>query len=316
MRPLSVLVALVLLPASAAAQGAGATGDLVLAHVAVVDVRAGGVRPDQTIIVRGNRIAAVASASSVRVPAGARVVDATAKFVAPGLWDMHTHFFTSGTAGPFPLLYVANGGTGVRDLGTRVPLAEIARAKREIAAGTMVGPRLVWEARRAGQPWRPERRRYFPPAVRTQWEQDNIVGPPLPEFTAAGVKASDVRLRAVGDMHRAGVPLLTGTDLVVDTYPGFSVHEELELLVRAGLTPLEALRTATLNPARYLAATDSLGTVALGKVADLVLLDADPLADIRHTTRIAGVVLDGRYLDRRQLDDLLARAERAAATPP
>ena len=82
--------------------------------------------------------------------------------------------------------------------------------------------------------------------------------------------------------------------------------------MEAGLTTAEALRTATLNPATFLEATDSLGTVDVGKVADLVLLHADPLIDIRNTTRIRGVLLWGRYLDRRALDSLLAGAARAA----
>jgi len=80
--------------------------------------------------------------------------------------------------------------------------------------------------------------------------------------------------------------------------------------VAAGLTPLAALQTATLNPAKYLHATDSLGTVAPGKLADLVLLDADPLADIRHTRTIRAVVANGRYFDRAALDRLAAGVER------
>jgi imidazolonepropionase-like amidohydrolase len=93
---------------------------------------------------------------------------------------------------------------------------------------------------------------------------------------------------------------------------GYSVHEELVLLVSAGLTPLEALRTATLNPARALGREADLGTVAKGKLADLVLLDADPLADIGATSQIRAVVLNGRLFTRAQLDQLLASAETAA----
>jgi imidazolonepropionase-like amidohydrolase len=77
-------------------------------------------------------------------------------------------------------------------------------------------------------------------------------------------------------------------------------------MVPMGLTPLEALQTATLNPAKFLHATDSLGTVAPGKLADLVLLDANPLADITNTAMIRAVVANGRYFDRAALDGLLA----------
>lgn len=120
-------------------------------------------------------------------------------------------------------------------------------------------------------------------------------------------------LTAVRWMHRAGVPLLAGSDVQNPyVFPGFSLHDELVLLVKAGLTPAEALHTATLNPAIFLGATDSLGTVEVGRLADLVLLDADPLIDIRNTTRIRAVVLRGRYLDRRALDSLLAGAAMAA----
>ena len=88
--------------------------------------------------------------------------------------------------------------------------------------------------------------------------------------------------------------------------PGISLHVELERLVEAGLTPLEALQTATLNPARVLDMTDSLGTVEAGKLADLILLDADPLADIRTTHKILAVVANGRLYRRAELDQLLA----------
>src|SRR4051794_16338345 len=96
-------------------------------------------------------------------------------------------------------------------------------------------------------------------------------------------------------------------------FPGFSLHDELALLVEAGLTPLEALRSATIAPAVFLHATDSLGTIDKGRVADLVLLDANPLADIHNTMRIRAVVLAGRLLERAALDSLLAAAKGEAA---
>ena len=108
-------------------------------------------------------------------------------------------------------------------------------------------------------------------------------------------------------MSRAGVPLLVGTDVSNPwVYWGSSVHDELALFVRAGLTPLAALQAATISPARFLHATDSLGTIAPGKVADLVVLDANPLDDIVNTRRIHAVVVRGVLVDSAARQRLLA----------
>jgi imidazolonepropionase-like amidohydrolase len=106
-------------------------------------------------------------------------------------------------------------------------------------------------------------------------------------------------------VQRVGLPILGGSDW---DPPGFVLHAELATLVLEGLTPLNALQSATLNPAKLLHGTDSLGTVTAGKLADLVLLDADPLADITNTTTIRAVVANGRYFDRTTLDHLLTQA--------
>jgi imidazolonepropionase-like amidohydrolase len=122
-------------------------------------------------------------------------------------------------------------------------------------------------------------------------------------------------LEVLKAMHKAGIPFLAGTDTPPGVYvfPGFSLHEELQRFVAAGFTPLEALQTATLNPAKFLGMEDRLGSIEKGKVADLVLLDANPLEDIRNTQKIAGVVVNGRYLSRVELDKMLAGVENAAA---
>ena len=127
-------------------------------------------------------------------------------------------------------------------------------------------------------------------------------------------KFVQAELKMVGDMYRAGVPILAGTDTAagVRVYPGFSLHDELELLVKAGLSPMAALQSATLNAGKYLGLADT-GTVEVGKRADLVLLDADPLENIRNTRKIESVVLAGRYFSRTDLDHLLQRVEEAAA---
>ena len=125
-------------------------------------------------------------------------------------------------------------------------------------------------------------------------------------------------MKLIGDMHRAGVPLLAGTDTnpFNPVLPGWGLHRELALLVDSGLTPMEALQTATRNPARYFGKLDDMGTIEAGKAADLVLLNADPLGDIHNTEKIEGVMMGGRYYDRRALDALLERTAATAALAP
>jgi imidazolonepropionase-like amidohydrolase len=108
------------------------------------------------------------------------------------------------------------------------------------------------------------------------------------------------RMRQAADMRRAGVRILTGTDAPLrNSPPGFGLHEELQLLVQGGMSPYDVLRSATWEAANYLNMLDSLGTIAPRKVADLILLEANPLADIRNTRRIAAVIFDGRVVSSR-----------------
>jgi imidazolonepropionase-like amidohydrolase len=95
--------------------------------------------------------------------------------------------------------------------------------------------------------------------------------------------------------------------------PGFCLHDELEWLTKAGFSPLEALQTATINPARFLGRDASQGTVEVGKRADLVMLDADPLIDIRNTTGIAAVIIRGQLVTKPTIDLVIARHRRANA---
>jgi imidazolonepropionase-like amidohydrolase len=116
-----------------------------------------------------------------------------------------------------------------------------------------------------------------------------------PDADVVGRALLRKRAEVVGAMHRAGVRVMAGTDAPLrNSPPGFGLHEELQWLVRAGLSPFDALRAATLEPARFLNLQDSLGTIAVGKLADVVLLDANPLDDIRNTSRIRAVVANGR----------------------
>lgn len=120
----------------------------------------------------------------------------------------------------------------------------------------------------------------------------------------------DMALGHVGQAHAAGVQILAGTD-AGDTYvfPGFGIHDELVELVRAGLSPATALRAATLDAAVFAGMDNDFGSIAVGKAGDLILLDANPLDDVRHTQRIAGLFFNGEFFDRVALDNLLGFAE-------
>jgi imidazolonepropionase-like amidohydrolase len=160
------------------------------------------------------------------------------------------------------------------------------------------------------------RMKYVPGIVLTRWKK-------VAEQNAVDLKPRDAPVRAglmrnsehiVDQMQRAGVQLLAGTDAPAPfVYPGFALHEELALLVEAGLTPMQALQAATLRAAEFMGKNAMQGTVEKGKVADLVLLDGDPLANIHNAGRISAVVVRGRLLDRAALNGLLASAEKFAA---
>jgi imidazolonepropionase-like amidohydrolase len=452
--PISAFVAVAALTLSSAAVGAQRSAPLdpiAFTHVAVIDGTSSTPRLDQTVVVRGNRIASVGPSRSARVPAGARVVDGRGKFLIPGLWDMHVHTATTAGRDVVPL-YVANGVTGVRDMAGDWPT--ITRFRDEIARGALTGPRIIASgpyleggdvpiphilarspdearvavdslirlgvdfvkvhgqltpatyfaiARRArergiafgghvpsvvgsaaasdsGQrsiehllaipaPCTPAESIALQPRYRVQralgrcssedlaplyarfvrngtwvtptftaqyeiaaWPKRAVPGDslaqylpdtlrryvaaifPMPDSIPAdadsvGHAMFEKRLAQVATMHRAGVRILTGTDAPLrNSPPGFGLHEELVLLARGGLTPFEIIRAATLEPARFLGLLDSAGTIAPGKLADLVLLDANPLLDIRNTRRIAAVVANGVLFDERDRARLLSTA--------
>ena len=118
-------------------------------------------------------------------------------------------------------------------------------------------------------------------------------------------------LGIVRRLYRAHVPFLAGTDTPagIDVLPGFSLHQELQRFVDAGFTPMEALQTATINPARFLDKTNDFGSIERSKIADLVLLDANPVDAIANTRKIAAVVASGRYYSRADLDKILEEVE-------
>jgi len=157
------------------------------------------------------------------------------------------------------------------------------------------------------------RLKYLSREVRAKWDAGYYKNVP-PEPRAALVKLSKLQFdeseRLVGLMYRAGVPILAGTDAMnPQCFPGFGIHDELALLVDAGLSPLAALQAATRNAAEFMGQLDRRGTIEVGKTADLVLLDKDPLADIHNTRSIQAVVLSGKLYSRRALDEMLAKAQ-------
>jgi amidohydrolase family protein len=444
-------------------------GTLAFTNVTVIDVATGQALPGMTVVVSGDRIVTVSTQVLLQAQS-ARVIDASGKFLIPGLWDMHVHAAFPGIDSQFLPLLIANGVTGVREMFSRLDWVDSARVR--IKRGAFPGPRMVasghimdgkppiWpgsvvvttaaeaksavdslikggadfikvysrlsreaffaaaaEARRKGIPFGghvpslvraaeasdsgqksiehltgvfagcetledrlladlaaaaasakgwdsvgpltraksrewlasfdPERCRalartfikngtWMVPTIAVlhstaylddstlaqdprlkyipaQWKQG---WDPKTDFRFRMLTPQDwanrkvfyaKQLEVVTLLHREGVLFLAGTDLANPyIYPGFSLHDELASLVAAGFTPAEALRTATLNPARYLNATDSLGGIAPGKRADLVLLDANPLDDIRNTTKIAAVVAAGRLYDSAALKKILA----------
>ncbi|MFI5842649.1 amidohydrolase family protein [Catenuloplanes sp. NPDC051500] len=462
------------------AQAADAGRAVAITGATVIDGTGSGPRRDVTVLVRGERIAAIGSAREVRVPADAEVVDGRGKFVVPGFVDAHVH--GSGQEQIDLPLFLANGVTTVRDMNGQ-PLLYGWRDR--IEAGTLAGPRMVVaspivdgdpsllaglgspyvevadarearaavraavaggadfikvyvrltpeayhaiadecrtlgvtfvghtpdaiplaEASAAGQrsfehiytgwfdtagaeteirrrlagisvgageynSWfqqthplevlaartfdpvraravfgrlaadgahqvptltqhrvfdlpesvteHDDRLRYLPAATRDGWqaqlEQIYLAGR-TPQEEAEHRELFRARMRWTGAAHRAGVPVLAGTDTgTAFVYPGFSLHDELANLVEAGLSPMRALRAGTSAPARFLHKPD-VGTVRRTAIADLAVLDADPLADIRNTRRIHAVVVRGRLIDadhrERMLDDVEAAASGGA----
>jgi len=442
-------------------------GGLIFEHVAVIDSTGSPLRLDVSVLIVGDRIKSLSLASPTKPAPGAIVVDAKGKFLVAGLWDMHVHALNKNVPEHFFPLFIANGVTGIRDMGGDIPLAQIAELKKEIADGSRFGPQIFaagpilegehpfWpfsiavkspgdarravgtlvgegadflkvyntlsrdsylaiasqakemrvpfvghipdsvtpaEASRFGQKsiehlwgipnylsaeyeqlqkmasvandtedpnvardlfykinetilatYDPKKAQglYEEFARNGTWQAPTLVvlrsyasihdpalrkdprisyisddllgfwksmgGQPDPRNDEIQMHLFQHDLEIVRAMHAANVPLLAGTDTPNPySYPGFSLHEELELLVSAGLSPLEALQAATLRAAEFLGVERLYGSVEEGKIANLVLLDANPLEDIRNTQKIRGVVLRGKFLDRTMLDKMLA----------
>jgi hypothetical protein len=468
MRKILALLIVLLAPLLAAAQARTHPVPLAFTHLTVIDTAGGLPKSDVTLIIAGDRIITLGKTGQVRVPRNAQVVNASGKFMIPGLWDMHFHSPAEKQAREIFLpLALANGITGVREM---FGSESILKRKDEIMSGALLGPRMIvaspvvdgpvpmWDgsvsvadataARQAVRSLKERgydfikvyqflsREAYLAIADESR-KQDIAFGGHIP-FSVTAAEASDAgqrsfehifgitlacssqeaslrpalaeaaaqvgktfdahielfirneseplesydqqkatalfnhlarngtyavptlvlhrslglgtdpafrndprlkymppnvrqlfdwelgffksyrpvyerQLLTVGAMHRAKVKILAGTDTFNSyCFPGFSLHDELELFVQAGLTPAEALRTATLNPAVYLNLSVSLGTIEKGKIADLVLLEANPLESISNTRKISAVVANGRYLPKEELQKMLADVEARA----
>ena len=190
-------------------------------------------------------------------------------------------------------------------------------ARKMVAKGTWFDPTLVpywyrahqWEVRAANDP----REKYVTGSMRSSWKSFPIQ-PDNADVRQALTLGFDRFLEITRIMHHEGVRFLVGTDLSLPlVYPGSSVHEELGWLVKAGFTPMEAIVAGTRNGAEAVNRLRELGTIETGKLADLVLLEADPLADISNTQKIAAVIANGQLFRRTALDVMLAQIAQDAA---
>jgi imidazolonepropionase-like amidohydrolase len=295
----------------------------------VDELKAGGVDfiKIQSLIPRDGYFAAAAEARKLGIVFVGHVPDAVRASEASNAGQKSIEHFTGIFEGSTPIEDALLKGP--KSLGLNVKHYDATRAKALIALmaknQTWQVPTLVWErgqwlvddidlshdplTKYAPASWREHTWPMFVTDIMKDMDTD-----PLPVRKRFVQMELDMTLA----MFRAGVPFMAGTDTAagVHIFPGFSLHQELMLFQRAGLTPMQALQTATLNPAKFMGRSADLGMVEKGKLADLVLLDADPLKDIANTQKIRGVVLAGRYFDRSALDRMLRDVEKAAAAEP
>ena len=300
--------------------------DLLIRGASVVDVGHGRIVPRQAVAVRGNTIVAVGPDRAISKRFGAkRTINAAGKFVMPGLWDMHVHF----GGGPELIaenkallpLYVAYGITTVRDCAADISASVLEWRAAVAAKGVYVTPTLnmgrILAFLDREDHSRDEGLAYIGPGLRKTYEwRIERAAKATPEEVAARHKEHELSMKVLPMLQAAGIPILAGTDagyLNSFNYPGEGLHDELELYVKAGLTPQQALASSVLTGPRFLGHADRYGAVQTGKAADLLILNANPLKSVGATRKISAVLLHGRLLDRAALDKLLAQAKARAS---
>jgi len=307
---------------------AAAPRPIGITHVTVIDVEHGTRLRDQTIIVEGDRIATIGLSSQVRVPDGYGTVEGRGKFVIPGLIDTHSHLARSGdsatTSGStnHPLEpFVPFGVTTLQEVSSYAIDVAVA-ALRDTRDREAPLPRLRvstnvdrWYIASAGaiRPLRGSEGAQDA-AFRDSLVSDSLFSDSLVRLMVERhvwlaptlvTGSSDGAMRFVRRFHDAGGIVIAGTDGPRPS--GAAMHDEMRLLVAAGLTPAEALRAATFDAARTMGWDKRIGSVVVGKLADLLILDADPLLDIRNTARIDAITLGGRFIDGAERQALLDR---------
>ena len=254
----------------------------------------------QTVIVEAGRITHIGAADQTELPEDAQVIDGTDSYLMPGLADMHVHASKEDF-----LLYVAAGVTTMQESFMQIDQGHFDELRKQPAMRYVSPEIMAW--------WTDFAQGSSHPPPSHNAEQGANHG----KQGNAGGGFYSFQVRLVKGLHEAGVPILAGTDTPNPAMvPGFSLHEELRNLVQAGLTPYEALAAATRDAATFLQASDEWGTIAVGKRADLILLAANPLENVTHTTNRLGVMVNGQWFSQAQLQRMLdAYASSLAETP-
>jgi len=269
---------------------------LVIQRVNVISMTSAQLQPAQDVWIENDKIVAIQPSGTAFAQTADLQIDGRGKYLIPGLIDTHVHQHRMTLQDPLTLfkLYIANGVTSVCNMAA-FPGQDI-------------------------------------PAIKAASLETNRIAP---WYYSSGPHLDSSNLRNLADVHQqiqqlyqtaqrltlalsqAGVPLLAGSDNLGFHIGGFSLHDELEQLQLAGLSPYQALQSATITAARFLGRQAIAGTIEVGKNAELVLLDANPLLDIRASRQISAVMQKGRWLNRAALDELLqqAKAERALEWP-